>query len=1104
MEVDVPSTSGVNVSHPVIPAVSEVIPSTVHRESPQDASSFHNCNFRVLSQFVSITDVNFKERSLSVFTELSLAPLHPELRQICLNVGPDVMLPNEFPEGVTGRVTVNDEDAEYIRNDPLKMLGHIAEQSLHRLSHNMYDELEDCEGELLINVPESCYVLMDEQKVIKIGIDAKVVNPKHGIHFVCSFSDDGTLESGAHVYTYRSSALSSTRHWLPCMDTPDQLCLWRIEATVDLIFTVVCSGELFDTEYTADLQEKIYHYQLLVPTSAINIGFAVGCFTPVVHPDMPEITSFALPSLYPLVRHTTATIDRVFEYFEELLSCRFPFSSYKQVFVYQIPDDVTAYTGLSMLSLTLLYHKKILDVVQITRQCLAYAVAQQFFGCFVTSTCWLDIWLVSSLARSVTGMFVERFFGFSENLFQINKTLNSVSDYETRWGKIILRPSNTNYKASFISCMLKSSLAGKYLLLIFQQYLHFDPRNPYTCSPLYADALFKKGHLVMRMLNQRLGKEPFLQVIQKILSVAMQASQQQKEPAHWQHMTVSTESFFRTVSSVTGQELPTFLEQWIHNGGHAKFWVQYAFNRKRNMIELEVKQEPSTNSGRQSYVGPLIVVVQELDGSFTHTVQIDSNHSKHDLQCHSKGRRQKKKKIPLSTGEELEIDLANMDPDSPVLWIRIDPDLLLLRKVSIQQPVYQWEYMLKYERDVLAQLQALDIFQRFPSPHARAILIEAIETETFFYRVRCRAAYILAEVVNKLPETWLGPPALMILFKKFFGCKSAPHIPKPNNFVATSANLQLYFLMHAIPQALARLRSPSNSALSEVHQFLIGLVKYNDNTVNRYSDDHYRASLINSLAATLVPAESRDIANMSPLSLSTGMKELLSEFTLALNMDTLKPSFGRIIGITALQAIYHVNMQRTFHIPLDPKVFWPFAQPNMYIPMRLAALTFLVDMVYRHKSPSFVNEVISRLIDICISDNEPVVRYYVASQLSLKPPLCIILGAEGDTTWKSLSCDVANKLWTHISDTKTEPRLRGHYIDLWFRIYGNNVPIILKPADEVKEEKPTPRNIHITNVRNGTADLLNSWSWHGTMIDVDEPDSLNENLTNEMDDDTLQ
>lgn len=91
MEVDVPSTSAANILDSVVPTMSEEILSAVRRESPQDASSFHNCNFRVLSQFVSITDVHFKERSFSVFTELSLAPLHPELRQICLNVGPGLL-----------------------------------------------------------------------------------------------------------------------------------------------------------------------------------------------------------------------------------------------------------------------------------------------------------------------------------------------------------------------------------------------------------------------------------------------------------------------------------------------------------------------------------------------------------------------------------------------------------------------------------------------------------------------------------------------------------------------------------------------------------------------------------------------------------------------------------------------------------------------------------------------------------------------------------------------------------------------------------------------------------------------------------------------------
>uniref|UniRef100_A0A183D8X0 Peptidase_M1 domain-containing protein n=1 Tax=Gongylonema pulchrum TaxID=637853 RepID=A0A183D8X0_9BILA len=221
------------------------------------------------------------------------------------------------------------------------------------------------------------------------------------------------------------------------LDAPDQLCLWRIQATVDL-------SCMADTEYTECMQKKTFYYHLLIPTSAVNIGFAIGHFTPI-------ITSFSLPMLDPVVKHTTSTIDRVFEYFEELLSCRFPFSSYKQVFVYQTPDEITAYSGLSIISLTVLYHKKILDVVQMTRRCLAFAIAQQFFGCFVTSTCWLDAWLVSSLARFITGMYVERFFGTSESLylvpfFDTKKMLNSVCEYETRWGKIILRPSNADYE----------------------------------------------------------------------------------------------------------------------------------------------------------------------------------------------------------------------------------------------------------------------------------------------------------------------------------------------------------------------------------------------------------------------------------------------------------------------------------------------------------------------------------------------------------------------------------------------------------------------------------------------------------------------------------
>lgn len=40
-----------------------------------------------------------------------------------------------------------------------------------------------------------------------------------------------------------------------------------------------------------------------------------------------------------------------------------------------------------------------------------------------------------------------------------------------------------------------------------------------------------------------------------------------------------------------------------------------------------------------SVQGPIKVTVQELDGSFNHTLQIEENSLKHDIPCHSKSRR---------------------------------------------------------------------------------------------------------------------------------------------------------------------------------------------------------------------------------------------------------------------------------------------------------------------------------------------------------------------------------------------------------------------------------------------------------------------------------
>lgn len=129
----------------------------------------------------------------------------------------------------------------------------------------------------------------------------------------------------------------------------------------------------------------------------------------------------------------------------------------------------------------------------------------------------------------------------------------------------------------------------------------------------------------------------------------------------WSHLLISTNNFIKAIFTVTGKDMSVFMDQWVRTSGHAKFSLTSSFNRKRNTIELEIRQDHINQRGVRKYNGPLLVQLQELDGTFKHTLQIESTVVKADITCHSKSRRNKKKKIPLCTGEEVDMDLSAME-----------------------------------------------------------------------------------------------------------------------------------------------------------------------------------------------------------------------------------------------------------------------------------------------------------------------------------------------------------------------------------------------------------------------------------------------------------
>lgn len=84
--------------------------------------------------------------------------------------------------------------------------------------------------------------------------------------------------------------------------------------------------------------------------------------------------------------------------------------------------------------------------------------------------------------------------------------------------------------------------------------------------------------------------------------------------------------------------------------------------------------------------------------------------------------------------------------DSPLLWIRIDPDMSVLRKVEFEQADFMWQYELRYERDVVAQQESILALEKFPTPASRLALTDILEQEQCFYRVRMAACFCLAKV----------------------------------------------------------------------------------------------------------------------------------------------------------------------------------------------------------------------------------------------------------------------------------------------------------------------------------------------------------------------
>lgn len=92
-------------------------------------------------------------------------------------------------------------------------------------------------------------------------------------------------------------------------------------------------------------------------------------------------------------------------------------------------------------------------------------------------------------------------------IFPIFQELQEIIEYEERFGGIVLDPSSSpNEPQNGPNITLSQSSSSN------KDTFYFSVKNPHASSPHYISMYYKKAHLVIRMLEFRIGQELMMQV----------------------------------------------------------------------------------------------------------------------------------------------------------------------------------------------------------------------------------------------------------------------------------------------------------------------------------------------------------------------------------------------------------------------------------------------------------------------------------------------------------------------------------------------------------------------------------------------------------------
>ena len=336
----------------------------------------------------------------------------------------------------------------------------------------------------------------------------------------------------------------SNRYWFPGYDSPDDFRTTEFKATVDDKLTAISNGKLTETKTNAD-GTRTFHWKADTPYANHLTSFVIGEFVDVQQSyEGVQLHNFGYARERADVAASVERLPDMVKFFSEKIGVKYPYPSYSQVFV----QDIGGWEGNMMLSTITenmvddyATHADYFYLWDLTE---GESLAQQWFGNYLTSRDWSDIWLSKAFSHYFSGLYTEFKNGREEYL--LFQHFFDHSTYFNDWNSGSRQPVvNPNYEDA------AAFSADNY---------------PYI-----------RGASVLHMLRKHMGEERWWKAIRRY--VQSHANQ-----------SVTTEDFRKAVEETTGESIEWFFDQWLYKIGHPVFEITKSYDQASKQLTLKVRQ----------------------------------------------------------------------------------------------------------------------------------------------------------------------------------------------------------------------------------------------------------------------------------------------------------------------------------------------------------------------------------------------------------------------------------------------------------------------------------------------------------------------------------